>query len=579
MSQRVDLAKYGDGNSIALFAAQLRFGMDDIHSFAAEALTDHGNDKKCDLVAVLRDSGQLIVAQAYATKKAEAERVAGPAGKASDLNTAVSWLLTGDIGSLPDILKDAAIEARDALASGDISDMQIWSVHNCPEGVNIKTELEQVANTANSLIGKHFPDAQVNVRYFEIGHATINDLYRRTQLPILVEEDIEFDISGGFETAGTEWYAFNTAVRLSDLRRLWETHGTDLMSPNIRDYLGVRRSERNINFGIKETAKKAPQDFFIYNNGLTAMVHEFKVSADGKSVRVKGLGIVNGGQTTGAVGTLSDDESADLERARVQIRFVTSQSTSVLANVVRFNNTQNKVEATDFRSKDAIQDRLRTQFDEIPDALYRGARRGGAEDAIKRNRALLPDSAVAQSLASFHGDPNLAYNDLRQIWEQNPTYGRFFNDSLTARHILFCYSLLRCVEETKLSLMALSEDLRTSSQKKHIEFFRSRGGVHLLSAAIGSSIESILGAAVPNKFSLRFVKNVSPGDAIEIWKPIVQSGIPFSGKLMGATNLGLKSSDRVAAALQDFEAMIEATRDAKSDTFVRFAEQVEQART
>lgn len=576
LSERGDLAKYGDGNSIALFAAELRLGIDDIDTFAADALTDHSNDKKCDLVAVVRDSGQLVIAQAYAASK-PTTKSEGPSNKASDLNTAVSWLLSGAVDGLPDVLRDAAIEARDALENGEIAEIQIWSVHNCPEGANIRAELEQAAKTANSLVSQYFPNAQVNVSTAEIGRDAINELYRRTQLPVLVDDELIFETTGGFETSGTDWRAYNTVVKLSKLRELWQTHGTDLMSPNIRDYLGVRKSERNINYGIKLTAKEQPEDFFIYNNGITAVVHSFEPSENGTEIRVKGMGIVNGGQTTGSVGTLSDDEAPRLDDAWVQIRFVTSANPGVLENVVRYNNTQNKVEATDFRSKDAVQDRLRNEFAEIPDALYRGARRGGADDAMKRDRTLLSDSAVAQSIASFHGYPNLAYNELRQIWELDSMYARFFNDNLHARHIVFCYSLLKAIEEAKAELNKIPEEKRTTSQRNRAEFLRSRGVIHLLTAAIGGSIETILGEAVADRFALRFKKNVSPAQAIELWRPIVQSCLPFNDQLSGATNLGLKSTERVEDALRRFESMIEATRDSKEETFDRFAAEVEQA--
>ncbi|MGV6994091.1 AIPR family protein [Gordonia amicalis] len=572
LTQRDDLVKYGAGNAIALFAAELRLGIDDIDTFAADALTDHSNDKKCDLVAVDRGSGQLIVAQAYAAAKPETKNE-GPASKASDLNTAVTWLLSGDISTLPEVLRDAATESRDALESGEITDLQIWSVHNCPEGTNVQNELNQAVRTADSLIRRYFPDAQVNVSSMEIGERTIDELYRRTHLPILVEEPIEFTTLGGFELSGSDWKAYNTAVKLSRLRELWQSHGTDLMSPNIRDYLGVRRSQRNINYGIKTTAKESPRDFFIYNNGITAVVHSFEVAND--TLTVRGLGIVNGGQTTGSIGTLSDTEASDLGDSWVQIRFVTSANSDVLENVVRYNNTQNKIEAADFRSRDSVQERLRTEFQAVPDALYRGGRRGGADDAMKRDRRLLADSAVAQSLAAFHGYPNLAYNELGQIWENDPTYARFFNDNLNARHIVFCYSLLKAIEAQKSAVNSIPDDERTQSQKSRAEFFRSRGGIHLLTAAIGNSIETILNRAVPNRFSLRFTSNLSPATATDTWAPVVQTCAAFTKQLSTATNLGLKSTDRVRDALALFESMIEATRGSDPSTFDTFASAVE----
>jgi hypothetical protein len=35
------------------------------------------------------------------------------------------------------------------------------------------------------------------------------------------------------------------------------------------------RSERNINNGIKTTASTTPEQFWIYNNGITVLVHEY----------------------------------------------------------------------------------------------------------------------------------------------------------------------------------------------------------------------------------------------------------------------------------------------------------------
>ena len=87
------------------------------------------------------------------------------------------------------------------------------------------------------------------------------------------------------------------------------------MSPNIRDYLGVVRSSGNINFGIKQTAKSQPNNFAIFNNGITVLVNNYEFSESnpkdgGKgTLRVEGFGIVNGGQTTGALGGLEAKEA------------------------------------------------------------------------------------------------------------------------------------------------------------------------------------------------------------------------------------------------------------------------------
>lgn len=62
---RSDLtAQYGN-NALLLYALQLRFEISDIISVASDALTDGGNDKKCDLIYVDQDTGVAVVAQGY----------------------------------------------------------------------------------------------------------------------------------------------------------------------------------------------------------------------------------------------------------------------------------------------------------------------------------------------------------------------------------------------------------------------------------------------------------------------------------------------------------------------------------
>src|SRR5882724_10957294 len=87
--QRTDLTKYGR-NGLMLFALELALDIDDIDSVATSALTDGGDDKKCDLVFVSEDLRMAVVAQSY---MADRYKSTADANKASDLNTGASWLL------------------------------------------------------------------------------------------------------------------------------------------------------------------------------------------------------------------------------------------------------------------------------------------------------------------------------------------------------------------------------------------------------------------------------------------------------------------------------------------------------
>jgi hypothetical protein len=573
-AQRTDLEKYGD-NALLLFALQLRFGATDIDGIAATALTDSPNDKACDLVYVDREAGRVVVAQGYhaATPKKEA-----PAGKASALNGATSWLLSGDASTLPTALRSAAEEVRDAIGGGDVHELELWYCHNLPESSNVQRELEAAATTADSLIHRYFEGVEVAVRALEVGVSELERMYERTEASIAVVDDFTLEVSGGFEEKGDAWSAYTTSVSGAWLLDRWKSHGGDLMSPNVREYLGIVQSERNINNGIKQTVAETPERFWIYNNGITVLVHSYTVTEveDKVQLELSGLGIVNGAQTTGTISSLDESSGDALAQSKVMTRFVKCDDPEVLADIVKYNNTQNKIEAADFRSKDATQDRLRTEFTGIPDAEYRGARRGGIQDAIKRSPNRLPDAAVAKALAAFQLEPNLAYNETRRIWEQNETYSRFFNDALHARHVVFCFSLQREIEETKKRLTDLSDDKRTEAQEAQLDFFRRRGSISLMVSCISASIETFLGKPVKDRMALRFKDNCSPSDGAKRWQPIVIASLSFAPHLVEATDLGLKNRETVAKSLDTFRGLISATAEANKDQYKSFAKHVEE---
>src|SRR5690606_5991589 len=119
------------------------------------------------------------------------------------------------------------------------------------------------------------------------------------------------------------------------------------------DYLGSRKADSNINNGIKESASSSAEHFFVYNNGITALTNKFEFK-DNK-LTIEGVSIVNGAQTTGAIGSLQTKPDSLL---KIPIRFIKCNNSETVAAIVKFNNSQNKVNAPDFRSNDEVQKRI-----------------------------------------------------------------------------------------------------------------------------------------------------------------------------------------------------------------------------
>ena len=58
---RTDLTERYGNNALLLYALQLRFEITDIISVASDALTDGGDDKKCDLIYIDPDTGVAVM--------------------------------------------------------------------------------------------------------------------------------------------------------------------------------------------------------------------------------------------------------------------------------------------------------------------------------------------------------------------------------------------------------------------------------------------------------------------------------------------------------------------------------------
>lgn len=568
---RNDLEKYAD-NAIGLFALALRFGIDDLETVAADSITDGHDDKKCDMVFVEKDEGYATIAQCYYSSRS---RPAAPANKASDINIAIGWLLQRPEKDLPERIRPAAIELRQAINDNQIEDIHLWYVHNLPGSENVRQELITVEHTCDSILKINFPGKRVRIHVLEVCSEKLDEWYEDTQSPILVTESFELPVEKGFEVEGDHWSAFVTTVSGKFLHKAYSDFGAKLFSSNVREYLGSRKSDANINYGIKKSAQDSPGDFWAFNNGITALVHAFKLQGKyPKAVlKFRGFSIINGAQTTGAIGSLS---KSPLKSVTVPIRFIVTKNSDTLFDIIQYNNSQNKVTVSDFRSRDRIQKRLREEMEAVPNAEYQGGRRGGASDVIRRNPKLLPSYTVGQSLASVQADPHVAYNQKSEIWSIDSLYSKYFNDDLSAVHIVFSYSLLRCIESRKLDLIAKSktgEEL-TDIENRELQYFRQRGATYLLVSAISSCLETIIGKRISNVTRISFGK-ISPAKAETLWAPIVSICAAFCPHLEDGINGGLNNRERIKKALGVFQSLVSATAASNAAAFKAFASKIE----
>src|SRR5271169_4829563 len=99
-----------------------------------------------------------------------------------------------------------------------------------------------------------------------------------------------------------------------------------------------------------ETIQDKPENFFYYNNGISALCEEYNFNPKTKKLKIKKLQIVNGAQTVGAI---KNGIHSRLKDVLVWVKLTaikhSSKERGVAAALIKTNNTQNKLRVPDFR--------------------------------------------------------------------------------------------------------------------------------------------------------------------------------------------------------------------------------------
>ena len=270
----------GEGNAHLVWVMGLYLEEPDLEALASEGLTDGNNDKKIDFIYLDRDGKRIVFAQGYYAENLS--KNAAPANKASDLNTAAAWLLSGDSALVPHPLATIITACREALAEGDVESIELLYVHNLPESINVNRELQTAAAHMRKALGE---DSTIRVFPRELGNSTIDHLFATQDSHIEVKVEIHCPAKAFFTETGPQWDASVLSVPGLWLHQLFSTHGEALFSANYRGFLGISK-RRRINTGIRLSAENKPNDFWVYNtaSGQNSTAHNPRAPRPGNLV-------------------------------------------------------------------------------------------------------------------------------------------------------------------------------------------------------------------------------------------------------------------------------------------------------
>lgn len=167
------------------------------------------------------------------------------------------------------------------------------------------------------------------------------------------------------------------SIAAMDVVSWYERYGNKLFSENLR--FGIEKSD--VNDGIISTADKDPENFWYYNNGITAICDDVeKQSIGGPNTQsgifdVEKISVINGAQTITSLHKARQSGS-DLSKVRVHFRVISLLNTpdGFASSVTSANNTQNDLNPVDFVAADPNQDRIRREAAHI--GLVYSYRRG-----------------------------------------------------------------------------------------------------------------------------------------------------------------------------------------------------------
>ena len=510
-----ELTQYGD-NALPLYAVALQLGVDDLGSFATEALTDHPQDKKADIIYIDESDGIACIAQGYVSKdwgKPEAK-----ANKASDLNTAMAWLLQTPIDAVPDVIREQAKLLREGLTTKTIRKIIVAYAHNALESKNVHVELDTVRHLLAGLdISK---DADVEV--VELGLMKIETLFLASKGAIRVVDQVDL-VSADTITATLTpaWNAYTLSLNGATLYALYTKYGDDLFSANLRDFLGSRKSGGNVNNRIQTTVEKNPGLFFVLYNGITIVTKKADLDASGKILHMHSISIVNGAQTTGAIHAAGENNAKNVN---VLTRVITVADEKLISEIVAGNNTQNSIVAWDRRSNDPVQVRIAQELE------ARGLVYVHRRDSFRKAKTSIFADQLGQALCAFMGEFQTAIRAKADIFETEATYNKVFPATLSIGHIFAVQTLSWAYDQLKQNLKSKSNaGGMTDIQTRQLKLLDYPASKQFVISVMGDLREEIAGHKIVDALGFEVTQGyitADPKNVIAAWNMVLEAILP-----------------------------------------------------
>lgn len=210
---------------------------------------------------------------------------------------------------------------------------------------------------------KNFKPREISSKTVKLEVMDIERLYRhwaegkqRDEIVVNFEEVVGAPLPCVYVPGDNDGYDYALTVFPGEaLRFVYEKYGERLLEANVRSFLSTTGK---VNKGIRDTLRDDPERFMAYNNGIVVIADEVRLgrAPDGTPgiLWLRGMQIVNGGQTTAAIYfTKKKNPETDLRRVRIPVKIIKLHSAdpeaedALISAISRYANSQNAVRQAD----------------------------------------------------------------------------------------------------------------------------------------------------------------------------------------------------------------------------------------
>lgn len=462
--------------AIAALAVSMRCGIDD--ELAAQSVTDGYHDMGID--AVFNDTAQkkLILVQSKWRKDGNGGVSQEEAGA---FVQGIKRIIHFDFNGC-----NSKLEAKRQDIESVLKDMnyqiEIVFVHTGNQGMS-----DYAMRPINELLTSVNGDESTELLLFT--ETRLQDIYEYLAngqaSDNIVIDDVILSNWGVVETPFKAYYG---TIPASAIGKWYSDFGNRLFAKNIRYYKG----STEVNQGIKDVLKTEPDKFFYYNNGVKVLCKKitrkaaYSVDRNTGLFVLEGVSLVNGAQTTGAIGSIFAETPEALGTAKVLIEMIDlGESDEKQATIItKLSNTQNRIDGKDFASLDPQQERLRM---ELSLAGVQYLYKAGAIIDDPQHQISLDEAIVAQACAlddlSIIAQVKGNVGALTENVEKAP-YKLLFNGGTNSFALFNGVQILRAVE----SFIKQNEAVATS-RKRLALIHGNRFILHFVLAQIKTNAE------------------------------------------------------------------------------------------